>query len=506
LQAACYSVKAFASDQVHRGMLPSSQYAHCVNHIHMFWPNFCGLLWLCAKSVRGAWTMYFEAWQRSRSLRGLLSLLGVAVACMAVPLSGSAATKPATLYSFCAVVGCADGSGPTADLVMDATGHFYGTTVAGGSYSSGAVFEIWRDATTGKWVRRVLHSFCVKGWPCVDGATPAGKLVLDVNGNLHGTAITGNGNGGGVIFEMHPLSNGSWSYGLLLNFCQKANCVDGKAPSSGLTYQGAATGAPYDGVSPLYGTTLAGGTHGQGVAFQLTPTTGGKWSATTLYNFCGLSGCMDGAQPWQGLTMDWRGDIFGVTYGRGDRPGLVFELHRGQTSWQEIVLHRFCRIANCADGRAPNALVMDATGNLFGTAYGGGANGQGLIFQITPNGVSSAYSVLYNFCSQNYCYDGASPSSSLILDASGNLFGTTYYGGMGQLDRDEIGGGTVFRITPNKTYSVVQNFCSMSNCSDGEYPAAGVVMDATGSVYGTTQLGGSHGSMFLGGTVYRVSF
>jgi uncharacterized repeat protein (TIGR03803 family) len=389
---------------------------------------------------------------------------------------------------------------------MDAAGHLYGTTTAGGSYSSGAVFEIWRDTTTGKWVRRVLHSFCAKGYPCADGATPAGKLVLDVNGNLYGTATTGNGHGGGVIFQLRPNGSGKWSYGLLLNFCRKANCVDGKAPSSGLTYQGAATGAFYDGVSPLYGTTQAGGAHGQGVAFRFAPTGGNKWAATTLYHFCTLSGCADGAQPWQALTMDWRGNLFGVTYGRGDQTGVVFELQPAQSGWQETVLHRFCQATNCADGRAPNAVVMDAAGNLFGTAYSGGTNGQGLIFKVTPNGANSPYSVLYNFCSQTYCYDGAAPSSSLIIDASGNLFGTTYYGGMGQLDRDEIGGGTVFRLTPSRAYSVVQNFCAVTDCADGEYPNAGITMDATGALYGTTQLGGRHGSMFLGGTVYRISF
>jgi uncharacterized repeat protein (TIGR03803 family) len=219
-----------------------------------------------------------------------------------------------------------------------------------------------------------------------------------------------------------------------------------------------------------------------------------------------LANCADGALPWQNLTIDGRGNLYGVTYGRSDvaQSGVVFELTSSSGHWADTVLHRFCLALNCTDGRAPNAVVMDARGALFGSAYGGGTHGQGLLFKLVPNGVKSAYSVLYNFCAQSYCYDGAAPSSSLVLDASGNLYGTSYYGGLGQLDRDEVGGGTVFRLSPGGSYTVLQNFCSVQGCVDGEYPNAGVVMDASGNLYGTTQLGGRYGSMFQGGTAFRL--
>lgn len=447
--------------------------------------------------------------RRSVTPRALLLSFGSAVAATGLLLSsGPASASAQTLYSFCAKLGCTDGTAPSADLTTDSAGNLFGTTVGGGGRGSGTVFEVARNPQTGKWERRIIYSFCAQGYPCRDGTSPAGKLVVDVSGNLYGaTAGGGNPNSGGMAYELvRNASTGKWTYKGLYAFCDRANCVDGKAPASGLTYTGESSGAPYDGLSPLYGLTQFGGTHGQGLAYRLTPSTGAKWPVATLYNFCTLSNCADGALPWQGLTMDAHGNLYGVTYGRTDvaQAGLVFELSPSSGRWTETVLHKFCQASNCTDGRAPNALVMDASGSLFGTAYSGGAHGQGLLFKITPNGTNSTYSVLYNFCSQNYCYDGAAPSSSLSLDASGNLYGTTYYGGMGQLDRDEIGGGTVFRRSPDGSYAILQNFCALTDCADGEYPNGGVTMDASGNLYGTTQLGGRYGSMYQGGTAFRL--
>jgi uncharacterized repeat protein (TIGR03803 family) len=422
----------------------------------------------------------------------------------------AAAASRQTLYSFCEKTGCTDGTSPSADLAMDAAGHLFGTTTGGGTHGSGTLFEMQRNLLTGKWQRHVLHNFCASGYPCHDGTTPTGRLVIDALGNLYGTASGGNTEDGGVAFVLvRNLSGDTWTYHTLYAFCARAVCADGKNPASGLTYAGEASGAPYDGMSPLYGTTRNGGAQNAGTAFQLVPAPGhARWAEHLIHSFCARTGCADGSQPWQSLTMDSKGDLFGVTYGRSDAPhaGLVFELTPiGGNHWTETVLHAFCQAADCADGRAPNALVMDASGNLFGTVYGGGANGQGLVFRLTPNGVNSAYAVLYNFCSQTYCYDGAAPSSALMLDASGNLYGTTYYGGIDQIDRDSVGGGTVFRLTHAGVYTVMQNFCAVAGCADGEYPNAGVVMDASGALYGTTQLGGSHTSMFQGGTVFRLA-
>lgn len=451
--------------------------------------------------------MCLETVQRGRLSR----LVAFAFACIAglCLLSTAAAARQQTLSSFCAKLSCADGTSPSADLVMDSAGNLFGTTAGGGANGSGTVFEMQRNSQTGKWERHVLHSFCAKGYPCADGATPTGRLAIDASGNLYGTAMGGTANGAGVVFSLirNP-DSGKWALKVVYAFCALSGCADGQNPASGLTYAGESSGAPYDGVSPLYGTAEHGGAYGQGAAFQLTPASGHKkWAVKVLYSFCAQAECADGSLPWQSLTMDSHGNLYGVTYGRTDVPqaGLIYELSPAGSNWTETVLHTFCQAANCTDGRAPNALTMDAAGNLFGTAYTGGGNGQGLLFKLAPNGANSVFTALYSFCAQSYCYDGAAPSSSLMLDANGNLYGTTYYGGIHQIDRDALGGGTVFRFTAGGAYAVLENFCAVTNCADGEYPNAGVLMDGSGTLYGTTQLGGHHGSMFQGGTAFRLS-
>jgi len=273
-----------------------------------------------------------------------------------------------------------------------------------------------------------------------------------------------------------------------------------------LTYAGAATGAPYDGVSPLYGTTRTGGANGQGVAFQLTPN-GGAWTESTIYDFCAQQDCADGAQPWQGLAMNGAGQIFGVTYGRPDSSlnGVVFELSPVSGGWSERVLHSFCQAANCTDGRGPNGLALDATGALFGTTYSGGANNAGLVFRLQPMSGTSVYSVLYNFCATSGCRDGAAPASNLIIGAEGSLYGTTYYGGDSAQDRDGKGGGIAFRLTRSGALGVLRSFCMDQGCTDGEYPNAGLFQDASRHLFGSTQLGGEHSSSYQGGTIFQLS-
>ncbi|MBV8798418.1 MAG: hypothetical protein JOY77_12115 [Alphaproteobacteria bacterium] len=419
---------------------------------------------------------------------------------------GASAGRPHTLSSFCAKLSCSDGSSPSADLIMDAAGNLYGTTLAGGDNSSGTLFRISRDAN-GKWHRKVLHSFCSGGYPCSDGAAPAGKLVIDTSGNVYGTALSGGGDGnaGGVVFEAVPDSaHNKWSVKILYAFCAQPSCADGKAPSSGLTYEGASSGTLYDGQSPLYGSTEYGGAANYGTAFRIQPSNGG-WDETVIYDFCSKAGCADGAQPWQGLVMNSSGDIFGVTYGRSaPQYGVVFELSGRGDRWRETVLHTFCQQENCADGYGPNGVSLDSKGAIYGTAYGGGSNGGGTLFRILPRRTDSPYTVLYNFCSGQDCDDGAAPSADLAVDARGNLYGTTYYGGSYYIDRDGLGGGTLFRLTKRGIYTVLHNFCESSSCADGEYPNAGVLLDRTGSIFGTTQLGGKHGSMYLGGTAFQL--
>jgi uncharacterized repeat protein (TIGR03803 family) len=140
-------------------------------------------------------------------------------------------------------------------------------------------------------------------------------------------------------------------------------------------------------------------------------------------------------------------------------------------------------------------LTIDKSGNLYGTTHWGGSNGAGVVFMVSPSGNEAT---LYNFCSQAYCTDGGEPQGSMVFDTNGNLYGTTNGGGA-------HGGGTVFMLTPSTDETVLYNFCSQSGCVDGIGPVAGVVLDKRGNLYGTTSAGGA--GEFAdggGGTVFKL--
>jgi len=180
-------------------------------------------------------------------------------------------------------------------------------------------------------------------------------------------------------------------------------------------------------------------------------------------------------------------------------------LPRGAAASSEQVLYSFCSQTNCADGAYPAAgLIMDGSGNLYGTTVHGGARGYGTVFQLTPTGTGWSENVLYGFCPQGNCADGANPAAGLIMDGSGNLYGTTVGGGA-------RGYGTVFQLTPTGTgwnENVLYSFCPQGNCADGAYPAAGLIMDGSGNLYGTTQEGGAGAALcdtFGCGTVFALN-
>ncbi len=200
-----------------------------------------------------------------------------------------------------------------------------------------------------------------------------------------------------------------------------------------------------------------------------------NWKEKVLLNFSGT----DGSNPVVGLIFDAAGNLYGTT-GRGGAYGYgtVFELTpNGSGGWTETVLYNFCSQTNCTDGAIPSAsLILDAAGNLYGTTWAGGTGSAtfctapgpncGTVFELTPSGEET---VLYNFCSQTNCTDGANPSASLIFDGAGNLYGTTQNGGT-------YSSGTVFGLTPigggNWAETVIHSFCSEANCADGMYPWA----------------------------------
>jgi uncharacterized repeat protein (TIGR03803 family) len=377
---------------------------------------------------------------------------------------------------------------------------------------------------------KVLYHLCPHGSAvCTDGTNPVAGLIMDNAGNLYGTTEAGGvprpcgflyPEGCGTVFELTPdaARASGWAETILYRFCRKGGgpagvCPDGDTPAAGLTV---------DAAGNLYGTTrLGGGTYnaGAGVVFELKPNAfRTSWKETVLHSFCTeLPNCTDGATPYAGLIMDGAGNLYGTTeLGGGtetDR-GVVFELtpNASRTSWTETVLYSFCAQTNCADGAGSAAgMIMDTAGNLYGTA-GGGANSEGIVFELTPNASRTAWTetVLYSFCaSGGTCPDGAGPFGRLIMDAAGNLYGTTVWGG-NVSSISSSGAGVVYKLTPNAsrtswTETVLYSFCAQANCTDGGQPEGELIVDATGNLYGTTSNGGRPYDAGGAGVVFQLA-
>lgn len=245
-----------------------------------------------------------------------------------------------------------------------------------------------------------------------------------------------------------------------------------------------------------------------------------------LWAFGGTS-VGDGSEPVGNLISDKAGNLYGVTRlgGRSDNNcevygcGTAFELSPTSSGgWNETVLYEFCSVSGCPDGLQPLAgLVLDSSGNLYGTASEGGSCAYfgrpcGVVFELSPPQSGSGQwteKILYNFCtvqSDFSCLDGGFPAGRLTFDSSGNLYGTTKQGGSGHADESED--GIAFKLTPGSagwTESVLYNFCSSGSgnrCLDGSAPSAGVTFDTLGNLYGTTQQGGSGAEL---GTIYQLT-
>jgi uncharacterized repeat protein (TIGR03803 family) len=323
-----------------------------------------------------------------------------------------------------------DGFYPQAKLIFDAAGNLYGTTLYGGSRHEGTVFELSPQAN-GNWTEKILHDFSNDG---TDGKFPWAGVVFDAAGNLYGTTFGGGTyticeGGCGVVFELSPAGNGTWTEKILLNF--GSDYTDAYAPDFGPLI--------FDAAGNLYGTSGGGGTYGSGTAFEISPAASGSWTETILHSFGSGSG--DGSLPQGGLTFDAAGNLYGTTYyGGAYNFGMAFELTpAGGRTWSETIMHSFD--GETGDGTLPRAnLILDSSGNVYGTTTGGGANIVGTVFELSPgSGGSWTETILHSF--QDNVKDGEHPGASLIFGSSGNIYGTTAGGG-------EKSGGTVFEITP----------------------------------------------------------
>jgi uncharacterized repeat protein (TIGR03803 family) len=248
-------------------------------------------------------------------------------------------------------------------------------------------------------------------------------------------------------------------------------------------------GLIFDPTGNLYGVADGGKNHGGGTVFSLTRNSDGSWTESVLYSFCSPPKCADGGYP-AGLIFDQEGNLYGATWEGGTHGGgVIFKLSQNPGgSWTENVLYNFCSLANCVDGDASNAgLIFDSAGNLYGTTWSGGARGDGVVFKLTRNSGRKWTETVLHSFTGS---DGMFPAAGLIFDGVGNLYGTTWGGGgSGNCDR---GCGVVFELTPTSNggwkEKVLHRF---TGGKDGFAPFDGLIFDSAGNLYGTTNEGGN---------------
>ena len=407
--------------------------------------------------------------------RLVLALAALAIA-LAAPLLHSQTLS--VLHNF---TGSLDGLYPVAGLTIDSTGNnLYGTT-AGLLYSSGpsygTVFRLRNH--NGAWVFSPLYGFTGGN----DGAYAISRVVIGPNGTLYGAANRGGGTTGcmqgcGLVFNLHvgptfprtPLT--PWVEDVLYRF---QGGGDGAYPGYG--------DLVFDQSGNIYGTGSQGGLNncsghvGCGVVYTLT-LSGGSYTESAVYAFTGGS---DGAFPLGAVAFDHSGDIFTTTFNGGNNNnGTVIELTPSGSSWTETTIHLF---NGSSDGANPwTGVILDNSGNLYGTTSMNGASSGGTVYELMPSGGSFTFSVLESLTGSG---SNPGPRADLASDASGNLYGTNWGGGA-------HGFGSIFKLTPSGGGYTYTDLYDFTGGSDGSNPASNVVLDSSGNLYGTAYQGGSH--------------
>jgi uncharacterized repeat protein (TIGR03803 family) len=320
-----------------------------------------------------------------------------------------------SIYDFCSLPNCSDGWQPNAALALGPNGNFYGTTTVGGGNlgacegpACGTVFEITPSGQL-----TTLHSFC--SLPnCVDGAVPQAGLVLGSDGNFYGTTSSGGKyNSRGTVFRISPTG----TFKSLYSFCSKANCADGADPSTALIEgrNGNFYGTTYDGGAincPFFDDTF-----GCGTIFEITPS----GTLTTLFNFGTVAGLLQSP-----VIQAANGNLYGTSPDGGAGLcnygcGTVFEL---TPTGKFTRLYSFCTQEDCPDGAYPFAALIQATdGQLYGSTSTAGTGGSGTLFSISPEG---SFDTLYSFQFSN---DGLEPEGAMFQATDGSFFGVTNGGG-----------------------------------------------------------------------------
>jgi hypothetical protein len=430
-----------------------------------------------------------------KQIQARLTLVGIAVI-FSLVAAANAASSPRlqVLHSF---VGGADGSTPVASLVSDAAGNLYGTTMNGGSNKSciygaqigcGVVFELSPPAKIGgAWKETVLYRFTGGK----DGAEPRAGLVFDQAGNLYGTTSEG-GNlnipgctdgrvnvGCGVVFELSLQQGGGWSETVIYTF---QGITDGAAPLGNLIF---------DSLGNLYGTASIGGGAGGcssgtligcGTVFEISPSGSDQCTEETLYQFQASSA--DAGLPLAGVVMDKSGNLYGTgLWGGTESNGAVFELITPTEKdgvWTQELLYSFG-----ANGGPRSGVIFDNAGNLFGTT----GEGDGIVYELSQSSGVWSETQIYAFGSKT-----TTPWSSPLFGSAGNLYGA-------------VAGpvcGAIYRLkNQDGSWNEAEYDFVMKN-NEPCVPFATPVFGKWGALYGTSEQGGSCKSPSACGSVFGI--
>ncbi len=391
---------------------------------------------------------------RTKSPPAMLRAAGLAVAFLTIGHIAEAQTLT-TMATFTG----GNGRAPYGTLIADANGNLFGTSFYNGALGYGTVFEIPYSAGT-YGPMQTLVSF-----GNTNGANPFSSLAIDASGNLFGTTQNGGGSFKGTVFEIPKSGAGYGSLQSLASF----NGTNGSQPAGNLAI---------DASGNLFGTASSGGSGSNGVVFELPKSGAGYGSLQTLANF----NLTNGATPYGGVTIDAAGNLFGTTSSGGSASGgTVFEVPKSGAGYGSL---QTLTNLTTTIGKNPLASVaIDASGNLFGTTSTGGTNNLGTVFELPNSGASYGSPVVLASLSNGI---GAQGYGGVIIDANGSLFGTAYSGGA-------QGVGAVFEIAHNAGgYAPIQNVVSLtSSGAGGTSPWGGLHADANGNLIGTTESGGS---------------
>ena len=365
--------------------------------------------------------------------------------------------------------GAQDGAHPYTGLTMDSTGHLYGTTFAGGTGRYGTVFSL--TPSGGSWTLSTLYNFAGGQ----DGAGPISRLQLAAGGVLYGATSAGGGgpcltvnnyHGCGTIFKLSPSRGPVGQFSWVNNTMFRFSGTNGSYPQGDLTF---------DSSGNIFGTAINGGQYGWGLIYELSPS-GGSWSQHILYQ---ARNDGDGQYPWGGVVFDRSGNAYGVFTGGGPSGfGAVYKLTRSGGNWTENTLHGFTFHGD--DGAFPQSgLIIDSAGNLYGATVHV-PNAGGTAYEMATTGGELNYNFVYEFTGGI----NLGPYDKLVMDSAGNLYGTTFGDG-------RYGFGSVFKLTRSGGGWSYHSLHDFTGGHDGANPMSALLIDSSGNLYGTASFGGS---------------